>query len=450
MPKRSHHCVVIGAGLSGLAAAYRLTQRGWTVDIVEARDRIGGRVFTHHFDADRSLSCELGGEWIGDNHDRMRKLCHDFGLRLQKHRYSFFFADKLKPSHVYGPGRWPFNHKAKTAYDSFMRKYRNSDEIHQKFWDKYDWWSFLGDLGFTKTELLRRDLMDSTDFGETIRLTSAYVAAGEYAGSDKYDDMDWKVVGGNGLLCEEFLKRMGGAARLHKNRRVFQIHQEGHKVRVRAALVPDKKRKVRTKPGPLELMGDFCICTVPGRYLNRIRWFPALPDEKAQAADELQYCRIMKTVVLYPRRFWPKPSEGGFSVFTSGVSDFCFDSTYRQTGTNGILCSYAVGDKADDLLAQANQDPDNLVKWITNDILDATGQKPDSVCVLDSKFQAWQADEFTQGAYAFYRSGQWFTVLPLLAQPHGHVQFAGEHLSEDWQGFMEGAVETGEAAADQL
>jgi monoamine oxidase len=51
-------------------------------------------------------------------------------------------------------------------------------------------------------------------------------------------------------------------------------------------------------------------------------------------------------------------------------------------------------------------------------------------------------------AYAFYRPGQWFNVRPILERPHQRVAFAGEHLSEAWQGFIEGAIERGEAAAD--
>ena len=63
--------------------------------------------------------------------------------------------------------------------------------------------------------------------------------------------------------------------------------------------------------------------------------------------------------------------------------------------------------------------------------------------------QAWQADRFTRGAYAFYRPGQWFTVRPVLAKRFRKVFFAGEHIA-DWQGFMEGAVETGYEAARQI
>ena len=62
---------------------------------------------------------------------------------------------------------------------------------------------------------------------------------------------------------------------------------------------------------------------------------------------------------------------------------------------------------------------------------------------------SWQRDQFTDGVYALYKPGQWFGIRPILARPHGKVLFAGEHIA-DWQGFMEGAVETGEAAAQSL
>jgi len=68
------NCVIIGAGLYGLSAAYKLKQNGWKVILVEARDRIGGRVFTYQFRENRQLYCELGGEWVGNNHDSVKRL----------------------------------------------------------------------------------------------------------------------------------------------------------------------------------------------------------------------------------------------------------------------------------------------------------------------------------------------------------------------------------------
>jgi monoamine oxidase len=77
------------------------------------------------------------------------------------------------------------------------------------------------------------------------------------------------------------------------------------------------------------------------------------------------------------------------------------------------------------------------------------GQKADAIKAIDVKPQAWQKVHWIGRAYAFYRPGQWFTVRPLLQRSHGRVLFAGEHLA-DLQGFMGGAVNTGQAAADQL
>ena len=91
-----------------------------------------------------------------------------------------------------------------------------------------------------------------------------------------------------------------------------------------------------------------------------------------------------------------------------------------------------------------------MKKWILEDMVKVTKpEKPDEIKAINAHPQAWQKVPWIGGAYAFYRPGQWFKVRPILQRAHGRVLFAGEHLA-DLQGFMEGAVNTGEAAADQL
>ena len=68
-------CIVIGAGLAGLSAAYRLRTRGWKVTVLEALQKVGGRVFSYRSKQAPKLVCELGGEWIGVRHKAMRRLC---------------------------------------------------------------------------------------------------------------------------------------------------------------------------------------------------------------------------------------------------------------------------------------------------------------------------------------------------------------------------------------
>ncbi len=427
---REHSCIVIGAGLAGLSAAKCLVERGWRVAVLEAQDRLGGRVHTFSFPQAPYLNCELGAEWIGKDHDAMRRLCKEFRLPLQKHRFSFYFYDGSQRSRRYAPGAWPFDPRLKRPFQRLGRDFEDNSRPEDELLDEYDWWNKLRSIGFGEKDLLRRDLMDSTDFGESIRMCSAYSAAGEYFQGDRFDEMDYKIIGGNRRLVDALVKRIG-RRRIHDQQRVSRIVQKERQVRV----TTHRGRK---------FTADFCICTIPANRLNRITWKPQLPDVQREAADQLQYGRIVKTALLYPERFWPQAKGSGFSLFANSAADYCFESTYGQMGECGILCSYSVGDKADDVAAETES---ALNKWITQDVGRICKRKAVPAIAVECK--PWQRDAYTKGAYAFYRPGQWFHVRPILQQPHERVLFAGEHLAEQ-QGFMEGAVDTGEAAANLL
>lgn len=435
-------CIVIGAGLAGLAAAHRASQRGWVVEVLEADSRYGGRVVTeiHKPRSGPPLIYELGGEWIGTHHKELIKLCEEFKLDRMDHQYAFGFWDPNKPKRFerFPAGRFPFPPHLEKKFKDLMSQVRNqqNDDCKNKELDRIDWWTKLKEIGFNDEELERRDLMDSTDFGESIRHTSAYAGAGEYASSDKFDEMDTKIRTGNSSLSDALVASIlerGGAVCL--NQRVTRIVQKNGVVQVTAGTRPP-------------MTADACICAIPAPGLNKIDWDPLLPAEQSQAAEQLQYARIVKTAVLFSERFWknalPHPRKAGFSMFSSRVSDFCFESTFQQDGKEGIICSYAVGDKADDI---ANEKPKDLADWIAGDLHLALGGPKVHGTFLKQK--AWQKEPHIGGAYAFYRPGQ-FDVLSTLARPHMRVLFAGEHISDSWQGFMEGAIETGQAAADAL
>ncbi|MFI5096679.1 MAG: flavin monoamine oxidase family protein [Candidatus Acidiferrales bacterium] len=438
---KERKCVVIGGGLAGLAAAYHLTQERWKVTLVEAAGRLGGRVKSHQFKNAPGLVCELGGEWIGNDHVEMQRLCRTFDLELEPHQYSNSFWNQKKTVRLIAPGEWCLSKKSERLWKKFQKRFLKFKPAELRRMDKLDWWTQLEELGFDREDLVKRDLMDSTDFGETIRMNSAYTAATEYLSSKKQrvddtDEMDFKIVGGNSRLVNA-LAHTVGRENIHKNWGVTHIIQKNGRVTVRG-----KGQK------PVE--ADACVCAVPAHCLRRIIWDPAISPEKRAAAEQLQYARITKTAVLCAKRFWPQPKKSGFSVCTSLASDFCFDSTYGQEGRQRILCSYAIGDKADDIAASPREE---LKNWIVEDVVHACGfhWQPEKIrrIALAIEQQAWQKDPFTGGAYAFYRPGQWFTVRPALQKPHGNVFFAGEHLA-DWQGFMEGAVVTGKAAADAV
>lgn len=421
--RRRKSCVIVGAGFSGLAAAYKLKNAGWNVTVLDGRNRTGGRVFSQTFKENPNLIYELGAEWVGESHERLKALCKDFSIPLQKHQFDDYL---LQNGVVSRPGEWSFSPQAKQAFEKLIKGYDKLSAAQKTNLDRYDWWTYLAKIGYTDDDLRLRDLMDSTDFGESIRYVSAFAALAEYAESSPKNEMDYKMSGGNSRLAGEFTKRIG-AENIKLNTLVTEINQ-------RAGIVT-------VKTGGEIFKADACICTAPTNSLLKIKFTPALPSAQSEAARKLIYARICKNSVLYEKRFWKAEN---FSMVSDTASHFYFHSTQNQAGERGILTSYAIGEKADLL---ASQNDERRIKIITRDLVDFDEESPKLATAVSS--YAWQRDASTQGAYALYRPGQWFGIRPILQRPHGKVLFAGEHLA-DWQGFMEGAVETGEAAAQHL
>jgi monoamine oxidase len=234
--------------------------------------------------------------------------------------------------------------------------------------------------------------MDSTDFGESIRHVSAFGALAEYAESSPKNEMDYKMTRGNSRLAEEFAKRIG-AENIKLNTFVAEINQRAGIVTIKTATETFR--------------ADACICTAPTQSLLKIKFNPPLPIAQTQAAEQLIYARICKNSVLFENRFW---KDDNFSMVSDSTSHYYFHSTQNQTGTEGILTSYTIGEKADIL---ASQNDERRMKIITGDLTDFDEHAPKLARGILS--YAWQRDKYTDGAYALYRPGQWFGVRPICS-----------------------------------
>jgi monoamine oxidase len=379
--------------------------------------------------------CELGAEWVGESHERIKALCKDFNIPLQKHQFEDFL---LRDGRVYRPGEWSFTPQAKQAFDKMIAGYEKLTVAQKTQLDRSDWWNHLEKRGFTPEDLRLRDLMDSTDFGESIRHVSAFAALAEYAESSPKNEMDYKMTGGNSRLTQALALRVG-RENIELSSQVDQLTQRSGSVEVRVSYVA-------TNSGLAPLVDrrynvDAVICTAPIQSLLKIKFDPPLPVAQRNAAEQLVYSRISKNSVVYSDRFW---KEENFSMVSDTTSHFYFHSTQSQPGKEGILTAYAVGEKADVLSSQSDE---RRMRIVASDISALDDDAPKKARRIIS--YAWQRDPLTDGAYALYKPGQWFGIRPILQRPHGKVLFAGEHLA-DWQGFMEGAIETGEAAAESL
>lgn len=416
--------IIIGAGFAGLAAAYSLHKRKIDFVVLEARNRIGGRVFSHTIDAAEKLVIELGGEWVGKSHERMIGFCKEFNLALSD---NYMNSRLIYKGEFFDKGKWGFSEAWEKKFEQMKADYRKLTDAGAKKLDKIDYWRYLVNNGCDGKDLELKELLDSTDFGESLRHVSAYAAIGEYAESNSTNEMDLKIIGGNDQLAHAF-KRVIGEDKIKLQHKVQKIEQ-GAKVKVTCA-------------GGQVFDGDYIICTIPTFSAKQINWQPALPADVRMAMNELQYARINKNASLYSERFWKDES---FDLVTDQPGHYFYHATKDQPSKKGVLISYSIGDKAPVIKAQSDGWKADMMN---------TNLKPafgDTKQYLEKQVDYyWGDDEFSKGAYALYGVGQWFGVLPVLQKSFMRTHFAGEHLSDAWQGFMEGAIETGEAAAEKI
>jgi monoamine oxidase len=416
--------IVIGAGFSGLAAAYKLQKAGCELTILEGRNRIGGRVFSFEADKNEKLVIELGAEWVGASHKRLIEMCGEFGLVLENNQFDshLTFAGQYYPK-----GKWDYSADWKNTFAGILKKYESFTDEDKRKLDKTDWWRFLMSKGISERDIQIRELFDSTDFGESIRHASAYVALAEYAESSERNEMDYKIKGGNGRLADKLAGKIGNE-KIKLSHRVIQINQTEEGVSV-------------VCENGTTFSADKLICTAPTYAVTQINWRPALPESYVDALNSLQYARISKHAVLFKERFWKDES---FDMVTDVYGHYFYHATKNQKSGKGVLISYTVGDKADVISRQNNDFKKNM---IADSLRPAFGD-------ISSKIEKhinyyWGTDKFSYGAYALYNKGQWFSIMPALKQKHMNVHFAGEHIA-DWQGFMEGAINSGEEAADAV
>ncbi len=415
--------IIIGAGFAGLAAAYSLHKRKIPFVILEARNRIGGRVFSFEADPAEKLVVELGAEWVGNSHIRMRELCDELDLELQNNQFDthLVYKGEYKPKK-----EWDYSAEWKKKWTELITNYGQLKDSDKKLMDQYDWWKYLVNNGCSGRDLDIRELLDSTDFGEGIRHVSSILALTEYAESSEKNEMDMKIKGGNVQLANS-IANIIGKDNIKTGYKVVTVKQAS-----KVEVICDNGEK---------FSGDKLICTAPTFAASKINWQPGLPADVASAMNRLQYARINKHPVLFKERFWKDES---FDMITDMPAHYIYHATKNQPSSKGVLISYTIGDKA---AVVANQTD----AWNGHTVLDALTPGFGNVePLMEKQFNYyWAKDEFSMGAYASYGIGQWFNIRPILQRPFLHTHFAGEHLA-DWQGFMEGAINTGEEAAAKI
>lgn len=430
--------LVAGAGLAGLSAAHDLVNMGAQVTVVEARDRVGGRVFTVRDGFMESQHAEAGGDMIDETQKEIRTLCAQLGLKLTRIlRGSFGYA------------RADANGRVRIVQRSAARGWERLARELLDLSRRYNLAEQRWDTPIS-TEISRRSVaqwLDDVHADEELRATATglrgfFLADPEelslLALVDQFSADDspvpghmYRIEGGNDRIATTLASLLGDRVRL--NTELAAVSHRGRGVR--ATLHSGRHTS--------QVQVDYIVFALPATLLRRVPITPALPAQQHEAISRLRYGRGTKTLLQFSKRFWRAPAR--LRAFGSPLPiGAVWEANEDQPGRPGILALLAGGSASDataDIVAREG------IAGLARS-LDWLGSRGHDV--IASRQIVWETDLWSRGGYAVFDASFDPMLRGWLAQPFGRLFFAGEHTSFKWQGYMNGAVESGRRAAAEV
>ena len=426
--------IVAGAGLAGLTAARELERHGADVTVVEARDRVGGRVHTvrHGFDAQQHA--EAGADLIEEEQSHVLELARELDLtprRILRHGWGFYGADKNGRLRIRrGPAAFA---EAPRHLQTEMTDYCAAGER----WDSpvadaiarqsvSDWLRRVhADPGLAASVRGLRGffLADPEDLS-LIALVDEF-ASGETPGASR----QFRIEGGNDRLASGIASRLRGRVLLKTAVQRVTQHEAGVRFTVES-------------PGRDVLDADYAVLALPATTMRRVVFEPALPGDQAAAFARLRYGAATRVLLQFATRFWRRPGRpSGFG--TDRPTGAAWDGNEEQARRPGILSLLAGG--------RASAEVREIVQsGGTAALIEQLRWLGTPSTLLAHRIVSWEDDPWALGGYAFFDPAFAPGLRGWLARTAGRLAFAGEHTSMRWQGYMNGAVESGKRAAAEV
>ena len=428
--------IVAGAGLAGLSAARALEARGAAVTVVEARGRVGGRVWTLRDKFANRQHAEAGADLIEGEQEHVLELAKALGLqtaRILRGSFGFYGPDARGTRRLHtGPSVFAQAGKYLAAH---LRDFKLAEER----WDSpvaaalgrrsvSTWLDEIDAPRRFKAGLrgLRGFFLADPEALSLLPLVEQFASSGA-PGRDSI----YRIKGGNDRLASGIVQRLRGALLLNTMvRRVVQ-HDDRVTVTIEALGQPHT-----------EITAEYFVCALPASTARGVIFEPALPEPQQAAIAHLRYGCATRLLLQFDRRFWRKrgrPNAFGTDLDTGAV----WDGNEQQKGPQGILTFLAGGDASrglqEILHAEGERGVVRRIEWLGR-----------PARLLASQTVVWDHDPLARGGYAYFDPAFDPLWRAWLSRAAGRIVFAGEHTSIKYQGYMNGAIETGLRAAAEI
>lgn len=439
--------IVIGAGMAGLTASRSLLDAGRSVLLLEARDRVGGRLRNHEL-ADGGI-VEVGGQWLGPTQHRAVALAGRLGLSLYptytegenliEHagRLTRYRGDlpRINPAVLADVGQ------AQLRLNRMAARVPTDAPWRAPRADRWD--------GRTFEDWISRNLVTGTG-RELLRLGCAAVWACEprdvsllhvlfYTRSaGRFEDLigtrggaqQDRIVGGSQLLALRLAESLPhGTVQL--DAAVSHIAQDGGGVEVHSTAGVHRAGRV--------------VVALSPALAGRIDYTPELPSQRDQLTQRTPNGSVIKCMAVYDRPFWREDGLSGQAASLTGPARVVFDNSPHGSD-RGVLLGFLEGREARAYSGRPQSERRAAVVAGFARLFGPQAARPIDYVDLD-----WSAEVYTRGCYGGHLpTGTWTAFGPALTAPIGRIHWAGTETATTWSGYIDGAIESGERVAREV
>lgn len=443
--------LVVGAGIAGLTAAYRLKQAGVPVDIVEARNSVGGRMRTIRNAFGTSIPVDLGGEFIDTGHTSLLNLAKELGLQIADLqaadqgllRETYYFQGRKVSESEMLKYFIPLAEKIEadlTALGDEEINFRTQNQLAISL----DKTSITKYLEQAQVNPILKDLLEvayTIEYGREAEEQSCFNLLFLLGtGTDKLElfgesDERFQIIGGNDQLPQRLAQKLANSIATGTVLEAISTR-------------PDGRYRVNLRSGPrtIERTYERILLTLPFSTLRLVSLNVPLPAVKRKAITELGYGTNSKLVTAYQQKIWRTQYGSTAEVFTDLGFQNSWEATRYLNNTQGMVTNFTGGQKG---LSIGQGSPESQAQIL----LPQLEQVFPGISRLrqGNAIRAyWSGEQFSRGSYSCYLVGQWTGIAGAERRTVGNLFFAGEHCSLEFQGYMEGGCRTGEAAAIRI
>ena len=436
--------MIVGAGLAGLTAAREIERQGATALVLEARDRVGGRTLNHEIGDGKVV--EVGGQWIGPGQDRMKKLAEEMSVdTFRTHSQGdnvIEFDGKLKRYRGTIPRISPavladtaqamlkLNRLAKRVPLEKPWEAPNADRL-----DRQTFATWLRRNVYTKGGRALMELSIQAVWAaepSDVSLLHVLFYTHSAGGFELLLDTDGgaqqeRFVGGSQRISIELAKTLNESA-IVLDAPVRRIEHAKNGVTVHADGITATAKKV--------------IVALPPTLTSRIAYDPPLPGRRDQLTQRMPQGSVIKCMAIYDEPFWRADGLSGQGTSDTGPAKIVFDNS-PPDGSPGVLLGFLEGERARSI---GQLSVDERRKAVTEGFARLFGQRAGKP--RDYVERSWAEEEWTRGCYGCYMTpGGWTGFGDALRAPIGPIHWAGAETATVWNGYMDGAAQSGERAA---